>query len=200
MRSFCNSIHSEPQQAEAVNHIVTAGRHITALLEEFLDIARIEAGAIAVELTPLSARTAAIEAVQMSMPLAAERAITIKGSGDDHVILADAVRLRQVLLNLLSNAIKYNREGGSIFVQVARDETTTILSVTDTGNGIPDDQLPRLFIPFDRLDADRTTVKGTGVGLAVVKQLVELMHGLLTVEAFRHGPSNPMAAPPRGFG
>lgn len=172
-----------PEQRESVQQILVAGRHITSLLEEFLDMARIEAGRIPLDLRSVSARTIASEAINLSRPLAAERNITLKGAGDDAVVVADEVRLRQVVLNLLSNAIKYNRVGGTVGLQLSRGPEVVVIAVWDDGPGIPPDKLDRLFVPFDRLDADRGPTAGTGVGLAIVKQLVELMGGSISVES-----------------
>lgn len=166
---------------DSVQQIMTAGRHITNLLEEFLDIARIEAGRIPLHPAPTSVREIASEAIDLARPSAAERRITIQARGDDQIVVADPTRLRQIVLNLLSNATKYNSEGGQILVELTRTGESAVLSVTDTGPGIPGGQLTRIFVPFDRLDADNGSAAGHGVGLAVVKQLVELMGGMIAV-------------------
>lgn len=174
----------DEEQSDSVKQILTAGRHITSLLEEFLDIARIEAGAIPLDSHPIDLTESVNDAMALSRPSADERSIALRQSGDAGVLaIADEVRLRQVLLNLLSNAIKYGTEGGFVAVHHETTGDRKILTVTDNGPGISEENLERLFVPFDRLDADSSSVSGTGVGLAVTKQLIELMDGSIRVES-----------------
>ncbi len=174
-----------PEQREGVEHILRGGRHLLGLINEILDIARIEAGKLSISLEPVSAGDVVNSALDLVRPQAASRGIRLPAAivCDDHV-MADRQRLQQVLLNLLSNAIKYNRAGGAVSVACdAAPAGRFQLTVIDTGPGIPPEQMHRLFTPFDRLDAPEETVEGTGLGLALSKGLVELMGGSLRAES-----------------
>jgi PAS domain S-box-containing protein len=174
-------------QRESVEQVLRGGRHLLALINEVLDISRIETGSLALSAEAVSVAEVVQETLELVRPLAAARDITIAAplTGDDpKTVVADRQRLRQVLLNLTSNAVKYNRPGGSITISCARagDERVR-LAVSDTGPGIAADKMERLFVPFDRLGADETGVEGTGIGLALSKGLTELMGGTLTAES-----------------
>jgi len=174
-------------QSESVKHIIQAGWHQLALVNEVLDLARIESGRMQVHLERVMLAQAVQECIDLVSPLSSERQLKI----EDHVavcgecfVWADLTRFKQVMINLLSNAIKYNREGGAITVACHRYAPgRQRVSVTDTGSGIPADRLDELFVPFNRLDADQTETQGSGVGLAVAKSLVELMGGEIGVES-----------------
>ena len=174
-----------PEQRESVEHIQKGGRHLLALINEVLDIARIEAGAISISLEPLPVTDVVGSALDLVRPLARGRRITLVDAvaGDDHV-MADRQRLQQVLLNLLSNAVKYNRDDGRVEVSCTKAGSGSIrLAIRDTGRGIAPGMLERLYTPFERLGADRSGVEGTGLGLALSRRLVEAMHGTLHVES-----------------
>jgi hypothetical protein len=174
-------------QSESVKHIIQAGWHQLALVNEVLDLARIEAGRMQMHPERVILAQVVQECIDLVSPLSSERQLKV----EDHVsacgecfVWADHTRLKQVLLNFLSNAIKYNREGGSITLACQRYAPgRQKVSVTDTGPGIPADKLDELFVPFSRLDADISHIQGTGVGLAVAKSLVELMGGEIGVES-----------------
>jgi PAS domain S-box-containing protein len=175
-------------QRDHVERIRRSGRHLLDLINEVLDLSRIEAGHMTVSPEPVHLRAAVVEAMEMIAPEAASRGITLEpdhGPVCDSYVRADQQRLKQVLLNLLSNAVKYNRPGGSVRVSCAHHNgsATPCVTVTDTGPGIPEDQLDRLFSPFDRLGADQGHEEGTGLGLALSKHLVELMDGRLWAES-----------------
>ncbi len=175
------------EQAESVDHIVRSGSHLLELIDEVLDISRIEAGRMSISLEAVQVRGAVDEAVALMGPAAAEREITIEVDHDVSCaahVRADQQRLRQVLLNLVSNAVKYNRDGGSVSLRCARGVSGAVLvGITDTGAGLSDEQRERLFEPFDRLGAEQSAVEGTGLGLALSKRFVELMDGSLSVES-----------------
>src|ERR687884_58501 len=157
------------------------------LINEVLDISRIEAGRVTLTLEAVSVQAVAAECLDLLAPLAARSAVALRLdptlSGQAHV-QADPQRLKQVLVNLLSNAIKYNRSGGTVTLScVDRPPNRLHLAVTDTGAGIPAEQIAHLFTPFERLDAEQSGVEGTGLGLALSKGLVELMGGTLGVES-----------------
>ena len=173
-------------QRESVEQIRRAGRHLLELVNEVLDISRIDSGNIALVPEPLSVGELWNEAADLIRPLADRRAVTIQiESANQHHVLADRQRLRQVLLNLLSNAVKYNREGGSVTLRAgfAPDDRHLRLSVTDTGEGIAPEHLPLLFTPFERLGAENTEVEGSGIGLALARRLVEAMGGTIGTES-----------------
>ena len=176
----------EEKDLENVGHILKAGRHLLSLINEVLDISRIEAGRLSLSLEPVQLQLVLQEALAMVTTQAKSRQIElVSESAQAHLsVHADHQRLKQVLLNLLTNAIKYNRAGGTVSIStedVGRGQIR--ISVTDTGNGIAAENLPLLFQPFERLGAEQTEVEGTGIGLVLSKRLVELMGGSIGVES-----------------
>ncbi|HEV8617340.1 MAG TPA: PAS domain S-box protein [Methylomirabilota bacterium] len=171
-------------QRESAEHILKGGRHLLALINEILDIARIEAGKFSISLEPVLASDVVQSALDLVRPQAAAAGVTLpeRPQWDTHV-MADRQRLQQVLLNLLSNAIKYNRAGGTVQVTCTPLEGRMRLAVSDNGPGIEPAMLERLFTPFDRLGADQAGIEGTGLGLTLSKRLVEAMNGELLVES-----------------
>ena len=172
----------QPQQREGVAHILKGGRHLLGLINQILDIARIEAGKFSVSLEPVETSEVIASALDLVRPQAAARGIglSIAVVWRGHV-MADRQRLQQVLLNLLSNAVKYNRPEGVVTVSCDRTPSGTCrLAVTDTGLGIAPERMPRLFTPFDRLGVQDGSIEGTGLGLALSKGLVEMMGGTLS--------------------
>src|SRR6476659_8549291 len=167
-------------QRPRIRYILNAGRHLLNLINEVLDISRIESGTLQLSLEPVCIEEAISEALDLMRPLAAERSIALsaKESLDSTTyVLADRQRLKQVLLNLLSNAVKYSAMQGAVAISFADSQRFTRISVRDTGAGIPVDKLARLFTPFDRLGAEQSPVEGTGLGLALRQRLVQAMHG-----------------------
>lgn len=174
-----------PQQADSVHEILVAGRHLLELINEVLDLARIESGRLDLAPEPVDVAQLAGECLALIAPLAEQRHIALSCEvGAENVVLADPLRLRQVLLNLLSNAVKYNRDGGSVelICRPAPGERMRI-ALCDSGHGIPDEFLPRLFEPFERQASAYEGVEGTGIGLALSKRLVEAMGGSIGVES-----------------
>jgi len=171
------------EQRESVGHILRAGRHLLELINEVLDITRVETGQLIVSIEPVRARHALEETLDMVRPMAERRTIRLEVDAEAfsrHEVLADAQRLKQILLNLLSNAIKYTHEGGLVRLsceQPAEAPNRLRLVVTDTGPGLSPEQVQRLFVPFERLEAGRIGVEGTGLGLALSKNLAETMGG-----------------------
>jgi PAS domain S-box-containing protein len=179
--------HLDPGQVESVQQILKGGKHLLDLINEVLDISRIEAGRLSLSPEPIRVTEVLGEALDLVRPIAAERSIRLEGAvpeaGHFHV-LADRQRLKQVLLNLLANAVKYNREGGSVWVFCEEaGEDLLRISVKDTGRGIRPEDIERLFAPFDRLGAEQTEVQGTGLGLALSKRLIEALGGTIDVES-----------------
>jgi PAS domain S-box-containing protein len=173
---------TDPQHLESVQHILRAGRHLLALINDVLDIAKIEAGEITISLESLSMSSVVSEVATLMRPIADAAGVTlVLGDADtSSFVLADHQRLRQILLNLVSNAVKYNARGGHVWLGWQTTDQVTRIVVRDDGPGIPMRLQDRLFVPFDRLGAEATAVDGSGVGLAVSRGLVELMGG--TVE------------------
>lgn len=172
-----------PAHRERIAHIFHAGQHLLELINEVLDIARIESGRLPLSLEPVRVAEAMDEAVELIGPLAAERKIEIvKTDAVESAlsVLADRQRLKQVLLNLLANAVKYNHVAGRVVLAVEhRPEGRLRISITNTGPGIPPEKRSRLFSPFDRLGAEKTAMEGTGLGLALSKGLTEAMNGTI---------------------
>ncbi|MGQ0550616.1 MAG: ATP-binding protein [Armatimonadota bacterium] len=175
-----------PPQRESVEHILHGGRHLLELINEVLDISRIDEGRLRISLEPVSVREVVGESLKLITPLAADGVIRIEGNlnvaGDRHV-QADRQRLKQVLLNLLANAVKYNHKGGKVTVGYQENNGRLRINVSDTGPGIARDSVERLFTPFERLSAEQASVEGTGLGLALSKRLVEAMGGRIGVES-----------------
>ena len=176
----------DARQLRFVRHIEHAGQHLLELIGEILDLARIEAGAVALTIQPTALTPALEQVVELvhQQALAAEVQMVMDlGPDSQACVLADSVRLQEVMLNLLSNAIKYNRQSGSVRLRVRSVDTKVMIEVEDTGIGLDGEQLQRLFEPFNRLGAESTAVQGTGLGLAIAKNLAELMGGTLTARS-----------------
>ncbi|WP_462380164.1 ATP-binding protein [Pseudomonas sp. Marseille-QA0892] len=168
-----------------VTHILRAGEHLLNLINEVLDIARIEAGRLPISLEVIDLQAMLHEAMTLISPLANEANITLAPLPDVPEVTgvcADRQRLIQVLLNLLSNAVKYNRPGGAVRIEVAHRGSRVEVAVTDTGPGISQASMERLFTPFERLDAD-PCIEGTGLGLALSRSLLQAMDGQLTASS-----------------
>ena len=175
------------EQSESVDHMLRGGRHLLGLINEVLDISRIETGNLALSVEVVDLLEVVTETADLIRPLAAEREITLDRlpSGEGRwIVQADRQRLKQVLLNLASNAVKYNRHGGTIRIACRRTPGDRVgVDVADTGPGIPPDKMERLFMPFDRLGAEQSEVQGTGLGLALSQGLMEAMGGTLTAHS-----------------
>jgi CheY-like chemotaxis protein len=176
---------------DSVDRIVNAGRHLLALINEVLEISRIEAGGQPLLVEPVHCCGPLTEAVDLVRPLAAERDIALEQdlhAGLFEFVLADYQRLKQVVLNVLTNAVKYNRVGGSVRITLQVMPGRLLrYRFADTGRGIAADDLERAFLPFERLDADSTDAEGTGLGLALSRGLIEAMGGAIGVESSAKG-------------
>lgn len=172
-------------QKADVGHILRAGQHLLTLINEVLDIAKIEAGSLALNIVPIPLAGTLQEALTLVSPMAADAGVQLQplpALAADTGIVADRQRLTQVLLNLLSNAIKYNRRDGQVSIEVDIHGQRISVSVCDTGKGIAADHMGQLFKPFERLGAD-PNVEGSGLGLALSKSLLENMDGQLDVQS-----------------
>jgi signal transduction histidine kinase/CheY-like chemotaxis protein len=174
-----------PQKKEFANHILKSGRHLLTLINEILDLAKIESGAVALSLEPVALADMLQECHSMTEPLAAQRNIRLLFPAQCQAnVMADRTRVKQIVLNLLSNAIKYNRDGGAVVVDCSMTGPERLrLSVQDTGLGLRPEQLELLFQPFNRLGQEAGAQEGTGIGLVVTKRLVELMGGAIGVSS-----------------
>jgi CheY-like chemotaxis protein len=178
---------SDSTQRHRVGYILNAGRHLLNLINEVLDISRIEAGKMQLSLEPVRLADAVAEAADLLRPLAAGRQISVSVADDldgDCFVRGDRQRLKQVLLNLVTNAINYTPAGGRVDIFYAHTgEDAVRLSVRDSGRGIAADKLSRIFTPFDRLGAEDSEVEGTGLGLALCHRLVTAMEGIIGVHS-----------------
>ncbi len=175
-----------PAQQESIAQILQAGWYLLDLINEILDLAKIESGKITLSMEPVSIAEVMLEIQTMMEPQVQERhiPITFPNLDSPYFVHADRTRLKQVLINILSNAIKYNREGGTIIVDSAEVTPERIrISVTDTGMGLPPEKVAQLFQSFNRLGQDIGAEEGTGIGLVMSKRLVELMDGVIGVES-----------------
>ncbi len=174
------------EDAEHVEEIMRAGRHLLDLINEVLDLATVESGRIELAAESVSLGTLVDECVALMKPAAQQSDLRLHSHVEPSCrpVSADRGRLKQVLLNLLSNAVKYNRRGGRVTVDCdCSTEGICEIGISDTGPGLTPQQIERLFQPFERLDAARGAVQGTGIGLSVSKRLVELMGGEIGVHS-----------------
>lgn len=178
------------QRHKALDGIDRAARHILAIVDDVLDLARVEAGAMPIQLEQLDAREVIVAATDLLQPLSARRSIAIVRDGPSLVVEADRRRLRQVILNLVSNALRFSPPNTTIRVHTEGTAEGGVIHVIDEGPGIPGNLLDRLFVPFDRLGADAGREGGAGLGLVLARRLTEAMGGSLDLEStVGHGTS-----------
>jgi PAS domain S-box-containing protein len=190
---FAQVLNFDPQaplssdQKSSVDQIVKGGKHLLVLINDILDLSQIEAGEVSLSLEDVSAKAIIDDCLILIETTALHRGIEItlgEGFATEPGVHTDYTRLKQSLLNLMSNAVKYNRVNGKVTVDCQETKTGMLrISVTDTGEGIPENMLEELFQPFNRLGAENTEVEGTGIGLVITKQLVEAMGGLIGVDS-----------------
>jgi len=188
------------QQLGRIQHIENAGAHLLALVNDVLDLSRVESGQMMVSIEAVDLQDAVADAIGMVSPMAAEADVYFRvsnpgagvvdldaeGSGAARHpvwVLADKLRMRQVLVNLLSNAVKYNRVGGTITVSWEGGDERGSVRIEDSGLGMTSEKLERLFEPFNRLGAEKSNIEGTGIGLVLSRRLVELMEGHLQISS-----------------
>ncbi|HEY9163954.1 MAG TPA: PAS domain S-box protein [Magnetovibrio sp.] len=174
------------QQREYIGIIRSSGEHLLSLINEVLDLAKVEAGRMAMRAAPTETTGLVTECVALVKPLATQRCITIEWHAPDGVphVLVDRTKFKQILINLLSNAVKYNVDNGTVRVTLRRNEDSTLaISVTDTGKGMSPADCDALFEPFQRLSAEHSGIEGTGLGLVLAKRMVEAMGGSIHVES-----------------
>ena len=174
------------RQKPWISQVRKAGGHLLELINEILDLARIESGKMIVSMENIDLVPLIEEALVLIMPMSKKRNIKIINMVSVPSLRAfgDRVRMKQVFLNLFSNAVKYNIEDGIISIYYRKTSEGKIrISVEDSGMGVPKDRIDNLFEPFERLDADRSEVEGTGIGLAITRRLIEQMRGSIIVES-----------------
>jgi CheY-like chemotaxis protein/anti-sigma regulatory factor (Ser/Thr protein kinase) len=174
-----------PEQREATEQVARAGQHLLALVNDVLDVTAIEAGRLSLSVEPVAVGEVVRDAVELAAAKARTGEITLDadlGDVEGWYVVADIRRLRQILVNLLSNGIKFNHPGGAVKIRAARDgEGGISIAVSDTGPGIASKDLPRIFEPFERLDATLAGIEGSGMGLGLSRGLAEAMGGSLAV-------------------
>jgi PAS domain S-box-containing protein len=179
-----------PDQRDSIRHIIEGGEHLLSLINEVLDISRVDAGMMELSVEPVLLEDALQSAITLIGPLANHKGVTIKtepAHSGCH-LLADRQRLIQVLVNLMSNAVKYNNENGEVIIScvtsAANGENGTMrVQVQDTGHGIRQQDFKKIFEPFQRVHVRGAPVEGTGIGLAITRKLVELMDGRIGFES-----------------
>jgi PAS domain S-box-containing protein len=175
-----------PEQQPWIDAILASGRHMLELVNDVLDISAVEAGRMVLRREALDVAALVGETLQRARAAGASAGVTVTGPAEPvepDIAWGDPTRLRQVLDNLLSNAVKFTPAGGHVRLDVGASGPSLVLSVSDTGPGLDASQQARLFMPFDRLGAERTRIPGTGLGLAVTKMLVDRMDGTITVSS-----------------
>ena len=177
--------HKDPadREHEWVGFIMEGGRHLLALVNELLEISRIEAGRLTLALGPVRVGEVVDAVTALVTPLAEAQGVKVEHGSIDNsaIVLADSLRLKQILLNIVSNAIKYNRQGGTVTVSAWQSRSVVAVEIADSGIGMAPEKVERLFTPFERLGAEATSIVGSGLGLVVTKGLVEAMDGSLSV-------------------
>ena len=171
---------------QSIDEILNAGWYLLNLINEILDLAQIESGKLALAVEPTALTEVIRECLAMIEPQAQTRGIKVGCSSMEtcYLVEADRVRLKQALINLLSNAIKYNKSEGTVFLDCGLSAPGRVrVSIQDSGVGLSEQQLAQLFQPFNRLGQEGSAEEGTGIGLVVTKQLVELMGGTIGVES-----------------
>ena len=173
------------EHRDNVQEILKAGQHLLELINEVLDLSKVESGKITLSLEPVEIQSVVEECISLVKPLADKHDIRLSHCALEEVaVRADRTRLRQALLNLLSNAVKYNRAGGTVHLDLKPLASNRVrIQVTDTGKGIPGDRLSELFQPFNRMGAENSDIEGTGIGLTITRRIVEMMGGTVDVES-----------------
>ncbi len=174
-----------------VDQIEKGGKHLLSLINEVLDLARVEAGKLSLSMEPVMIVLLIQEALDVMSPMAFSKNVSLvfehDGTSRTDMVMADSQRMTQVLLNLLDNAIKYNKREGSVTVRLERrrndHKAIMRISVADTGRGIPEDAIDAIFTPFTRVGEESVQIPGAGIGLALTKRLVEAMGGRIGVES-----------------
>lgn len=174
-------------QKKGTNHILTSGKHLLHLINEVLDISRIEAGRLVLSIETIPIKEVMAEIIEISRLMAESASVTInlEAPVDNIFIKSDRQSLKQIMLNIVNNAVKYNKSGGNVTIKIEDNPATDkiIVTVADTGLGISKDNIHKIFDPFERIGADLTSIEGTGLGLSVVKKLINALGSEIYVES-----------------
>ncbi len=196
------NVDAEPltrRQGQAVDQIHVAGHHLLSLVDEVLDLARIEAGRLSLSIERVDPQLVVRQVCDLMRPRAEAAGVSLAAPAPTAGlgVVADRTRLRQILIQLLSNAIKYNRRGGHVLVEVRQSAEGVSIAVHDTGLGLPAARMAELFRPFCRLGREETAIEGTGVGLAMSRRLAQAMGGRLEAHSVEgEGASFTLHLPP----
>ena len=174
---------AQSAQLAKLEHIRAAGDHLLSLINDVLDLSGLEAGELRLSMQPVDLGQLVRQSLPLLQSLASQHGVDLQTGHAEGIAQADPTRLRQVLINLLSNAIKYNRAGGTVHVESRDVDGQATLSVRDTGRGLTGDQIASLFEPFNRFGVESEGIEGTGIGLTIVKALVDGMGGRIEVES-----------------
>ena len=174
-----------PTQKDYLDEILNSGKHLLSLIDDILDISRIEAGKVNLNIENADVYRIAQKSATTLRPLARKDKIKIKVDTNlkKNMVHADPLRLKQAILNFISNAVKYNKKRGEVRIHCSKEGNHLKIMVTDTGIGIPETLQDRLFQPFDRLGVEDLKIKGTGIGLLITKKIIEVMDGTVGVES-----------------
>jgi len=172
-------------QQESIDAIMKAGWHLLHLIDDVLDLTVIENKKINIQLEDIMLDELVLESISLMEKQAQKYNIHITNYvlGKNHIVRGDKLRTKEVIVNLLTNAVKYNKKGGSISINLDAHDNMIKLLITDTGPGLTTEQQKTIFEPFNRLEASCTDIEGTGIGLTISKQLIELMHGNIGIES-----------------
>ncbi len=179
----------EPKYKKNIRQILKNGKHLLELINEVLDIARIESNRISLSLEAINVHGVITEVMDLFEPLASNRQVTIISDEVNLFVVADYQRFKQVMLNVVNNAVKYNQPNGSVkieshLVENSIDENQKVkITITDSGKGIPKESIDKVFEPFERVGAELTEIEGSGLGLSIVKKLMTIMGGSIGVES-----------------
>ena len=174
------------EQVECVDEITKAGKHLLELINDVLDLAKIETGKMTISLEPVQLASIVDDVLTLMKPMAEKHKvemIKLDTACACEYVMVDALRIKQVVINLISNAIKYNHEQGEVRLSCQMQGDYIEMKVADTGFGIPAEELTMIFEPFHRIEATKNMAEGTGVGLSVVKQLMKKMNGEVRVQS-----------------
>ena len=178
---------SNDQDRSALGHIIAGGQHLLNLINEVLDISRIESGRLAISVVPVPLYSTLKQCLDMFSTQMQDSHINVEWEGEwnaEQMTLGDPQRLRQVFINIISNAIKYNKIGGRIIIILKHlDDQKLTIHFVDEGIGIPKDHLSRLFTPFDRLGAEQLGIEGVGLGLCLTRQIVHALGGEIEIDS-----------------
>jgi signal transduction histidine kinase len=176
----------EKEDIESLNYIENSGKHLLSLINDVLNLEQIESGNITLKLTEVNLYFILTSVSQSCMSIAQKYSVSVKLADDiDQQLyaLADEQRLKQILFNFVSNAIKYNVRGGQVIIDARKSPNNKVrISVTDTGTGVKNSDLEKIFQPFNRSEKSKSNIEGSGIGLTICSRLADLMHGTIGAE------------------